>query len=84
MKTSIICLVIRLEYFMKPNCFNLRLDRSKFKNGYYIVLMELAKNILGSTLLLPKQINRMLSHDWFLCFYLGWESPLGADERLVT
>ncbi len=69
---------------MKPNCFFLRLDRLKLKNGYYRVQMELAQNILSSVLLLRKQLNRVLNPSWCLCFGFKWEFWLTVSNGLVT
>ena len=69
---------------MKPNCFFLRLDRSKSKNGYYRVQMGLARDILSSVLLQEKQLNRVLYPNWYLCFGFKWESWLTVFDGLIT
>ncbi len=66
---------------MKPNCFYLRLDRSKSKNGYYIVLIELARNILDLALLLKKQFNKLLSFYWCLYYCFPRESWLVLSKK---
>ena len=58
---------------MKPNCFYLRLDRSKFENGYYRVLMGLAENFLSSVILLTKQLNKLSYLCWSLYIDSKWE-----------
>ena len=69
---------------MKPNCFFLRLDRSKLKNGYYRVQMGLAQNILSSVLLQKEKLNRVLKPSWCLNFGFKWEFWLTVSEGLVT
>ena len=69
---------------MKPNCFFLRLDRSKLKNGYYRVQMGLAQDILSSVLLLREKMNRVLNPNRCLCFGFNWEFWLTVSEGLVT
>ena len=68
---------------MKPNCFFLRLDRSKLKNGYYRAQMGLARDILSSVLLQKKQLNRVLYLSWYLCF-IERESWLTVSNDPVT
>ena len=69
---------------MKPNCFFLRLDRSKLKNGYYRVQMELAQEILSPVLLQGKRFDRVLCLNWCLCFGFKWESWLTVSDDPVT
>ena len=68
---------------MKPNCFFLRLDRSKLKNGYYKVLMGLAENILGLILLPLQQLNRALNY-FCLGFGFKWESEVTLSNGSIT
>ncbi len=66
---------------MKPNYFYLRFDRSKSKNGYYIVQIELARNILDLALLLKKQFNKLLSFYWYLYYCFPRESWLALSKK---
>jgi hypothetical protein len=76
--------LIRLNYFMKPNCLYLRHCRSKFKNGYYKILTGLAENILGSALLRHRQILKVPNQIRYLRPCLRLESVLAVHKRSVN